>query len=231
MVSNKESAVIFVDIEETYSYNEDLICKFVLNYYTPQEGDRIALYKLGWKSVKDYVVFEWAPVGVPENVEHQVIFEKQYLPTIESEIYQICYISSENILHGATIPFQFQKDPPKKHSNSLSSLEYDTPLILSSFEDIMKTRLYRKERNSANSTPTKKPLNCENTNLHANCEKQIAALKSEIQALKNKVWLQQTELDCLKSNLRNSQRSSTFIRESKYDLGELEPIPPFPLNI
>ncbi|XP_045477866.1 calcium-binding and coiled-coil domain-containing protein 2-like [Harmonia axyridis] len=234
MVSNKESAVIFVDIEETYSYNEDLVCKFVLNHYTPQEGDRIALYRLGWKSVRDYIVFEWAPIGLPETIEHHVVFEKHYLPRNESEIYQICYISSENILHGATIPFQFQEEVSKKHIfYTCSSSEFESPLILSSFENIMKIRQSRKERerNSANSTPSKRSIGSnESLNLHNSCEKQIAALKLEIEELQKKLMLQQNELNRLKTK-KKPQNESIFIKDSKYELGELDPIPPFPLNI
>ncbi|KAK9887710.1 hypothetical protein WA026_000032 [Henosepilachna vigintioctopunctata] len=146
MVSNRESAVKFVNIEEMYSFKEDLICKFIPNHYTPQDGDRIAMFKLGWKSVKDYVIFEWAPVGIPETLEHEVVFEKHDLPRDTSELYQICYISSENILHGATIPFQFQSEIPKRNSrNILTSSQTEEPIVLSSFENFMKLRLAKKE--------------------------------------------------------------------------------------
>lgn len=158
------------------------------------------------------------------------------MPRIESEIFQICYISSENILHGATIPFQFQKDPPKNQMSSFKSCEsseYQTPLVLSSFEDIMKMRRIKKdEKNSANSTPSKKSYNsCEDISNHSNCEKQITTLKLEIQELQKKLRLQQEELNCLKKNHQNSNRGLIFIKDPKYDLGELEPIPPFPLKL
>lgn len=49
----------FLNIEEYYSFNDDLLCKYKFNDYEPKEGDRIGIFKLGWVLVKDYIVFEW----------------------------------------------------------------------------------------------------------------------------------------------------------------------------
>lgn len=40
------------------------------------EHDRVAIYKLGWKHVKEYVLFEWAPI-IHEKVV-TVIFNSEY---------------------------------------------------------------------------------------------------------------------------------------------------------
>ncbi|KAL3274590.1 hypothetical protein HHI36_015971 [Cryptolaemus montrouzieri] len=276
MVSNKESAVIFCDIEEMYSFNEDLVCTFIPNHYTPQDGDRVAMFKLGWKSVKDYILFEWAPTGLPETMEHKVIFDRYDLPQNVSEIYQICYISSENVLHGATIPFQFQSEIPQRNSsikNILNSSYNDAPLILSSCQDILKSRRIKREienlEKDALSMRMSKSFSCENSEsklggfefqknksienfinslgiskernhqrVHAKCERQIAELKHQIELLRRKVAMQQNEINTYKSEKEavgqkpvSRKHTTTCFKEIGYDLGELDPIPPFPLNL
>ncbi|KAJ8978260.1 hypothetical protein NQ317_012618 [Molorchus minor] len=121
-------AVEFIDIVDQYSYNEDLECTFKFNDYTPQEGDRVAIFKLGWTLVKDYVVFEWAPIDTMVKV-HSVIFNKHILPKNNTEIYQVCYISGENVLHGASSSFQF--------SASLSPVMNKSIMCLSLSEDMV----------------------------------------------------------------------------------------------
>lgn len=106
-------AVEFLNIQDQYHCNEDLKCTFTFNDYSPQEGDRVAIFKLGWNFVKDYIVFEWAPVSSEENI-CSVTFNKHILPNKNfEEIYQICYLSGENELHGASSPFQFSADKLK----------------------------------------------------------------------------------------------------------------------
>lgn len=67
----------FVDILDQYSSQEDLICKYQFNDYTPQEGDRVAIFKLGWTLVKEYFLFEWAPTDSNAKIHH-VVFNSEY---------------------------------------------------------------------------------------------------------------------------------------------------------
>lgn len=67
----------FIDILDQYSSQEDLVCKYSFNDYTPQEGDRVAVFKLGWTLVKEYVLFEWAPTDSNAKVHH-VVFNSKY---------------------------------------------------------------------------------------------------------------------------------------------------------
>lgn len=107
--------VEFLNVQDQYSYNEDLICKYYLIDYEVQEGDRVAIFKLGWQYIKDYILFEWAAKDSETNV---VIFNKPCLPKSTSEIYQFCFISSENNVLGASEPFQLS-DKTKNYHQSL----------------------------------------------------------------------------------------------------------------
>nr|CAI5834216.1 unnamed protein product [Callosobruchus analis] len=104
-------AVEFLDVLYQYPYNEDLTCTFAFNDYTPQEGDRVALYKIGWSFVKDYIVFEWVSPEA-KSTKYSVVFNKHILPK-NNEIYQICYITADNEIQGASSSFQFTGEKRK----------------------------------------------------------------------------------------------------------------------
>lgn len=109
--------VEFLNVQDQYSYNEDLICKYYLIDYEVQEGDRVAIFKLGWQYIKDYILFEWTPKESETNV---VIFNKPCLPKNTSEIYQFCFISGENNVLAASEPFQFS-DKTKNYQSLFKS--------------------------------------------------------------------------------------------------------------
>uniref|UniRef100_A0A1Y1NDI4 SKICH domain-containing protein n=1 Tax=Photinus pyralis TaxID=7054 RepID=A0A1Y1NDI4_PHOPY len=102
--------VEFLNVQDQYSYNDDLICKYYLTDYEVQEGDRVAIFRLGWQYIKDYILFEWAPKDSEANL---VVFNKPCLPKNTSEIYQFCFISGENNVLGASEPFQFSEKNQK----------------------------------------------------------------------------------------------------------------------
>lgn len=88
--------VEFTSILDQYSCNEDLIVNFEFGDYVPQDGDRIAIFKLGWSSVRDYVCFEWVPTKVI-NKHCQVVFKSKFhhlkLCTIDLfHLQRMCYL-------------------------------------------------------------------------------------------------------------------------------------------
>nr|CAH7751172.1 unnamed protein product [Callosobruchus chinensis] len=109
-------AVEFLDVLDQYPYNEDLTCTFAFNDYSPQEGDRVAIYKIGWSFVKDYIVFLWVSPDDVKDTKYSVVINKHILPKNNVDIYQICYITAENEIQGASSSFQFT--PEKRRSTS-----------------------------------------------------------------------------------------------------------------
>jgi Calcium binding and coiled-coil domain (CALCOCO1) like. len=66
--------VIFRDIADTYPTDADICCRYSLtDGVTVSHGDRIALYRVGWSSVQEHIVFEWVPVT--DATEPQVLFK------------------------------------------------------------------------------------------------------------------------------------------------------------
>lgn len=68
--------VEFVNVQDQYCYDEDLICEYILIDHVPQEHDRVSIYKIGWAQVKEYVLFEWAPLATKEEVQRVVFNSK-----------------------------------------------------------------------------------------------------------------------------------------------------------
>lgn len=59
--------VEFIHISDEYQILEDIKFTIKLNDYQVQEGDRIAIYKIGWKEVQDYEIFDWAPTNTTDT--------------------------------------------------------------------------------------------------------------------------------------------------------------------
>ncbi|KAG5885492.1 hypothetical protein JTB14_013510 [Gonioctena quinquepunctata] len=245
-------AVEFLNVLDQYCYNDDLICTYEFNDYTPQEGDRIAIFKLGWNFVKDYIVFEWAPVGSMEKI-HTVIFNKHILPKNNIEIYQICYLSGENELHGASSSFQFSSG--KSPKGKVPALVLDNKKItkeVSGANDIEIKTL--KEENAFLRDTVKTLIAQINPEPIKNYDEDIRQLQKITDTLKLDLVSQQQEIDSLKSKIieageeykkiylekykiekKYEQLKSKKESDSKrtvdlltFDIDELKSIPPFP---
>jgi len=60
--------VVFHDIAEVFSFHSPLKCRYTVEaVLAPNSKDWIGLFKLGWRTVKEYVYFEWSPL--PDNLE------------------------------------------------------------------------------------------------------------------------------------------------------------------
>ncbi|XP_018561829.1 calcium-binding and coiled-coil domain-containing protein 2 [Anoplophora glabripennis] len=246
-------AVEFIDVLDQYSYNENLQCTYKFNDYTPQEGDRVAIFKLGWNFVKDYVVFEWVPTGSNKDKEH-VIFKKHVLPK-NSEIYQICYISGENVLQGASSPFQFAAEviPMTQSSMSIVSGEDVCDRTISDNQDELRKL---KEENEMLRTSLKAVIFQKNGRGAKNYDSEISDLRKITDSLKEALAQQQKEINMLKvkitnggeeyrklylekvkvekkyDKLRNKMEDTgkTVSEAVNFDIGDLKSIPPFPFS-
>jgi hypothetical protein len=66
--------VIFHDIADTYPTDADICCRYSLtDGITVSHGDRISLFRVGWSSVTEQIVFELVPMT--DARELQVLFK------------------------------------------------------------------------------------------------------------------------------------------------------------
>jgi len=126
MLSQSQYAkVIFHDIADTYPTDADICCRYSLtDGVTVSHGDRIALYRVGWSSVQEHIAFEWVPVT--DATELQVLFKASSLPKDEDEFYQLCYVTINDLVCGASVPFQFRHP----HENELCAVEEQDGMIV-----------------------------------------------------------------------------------------------------
>jgi len=126
MLSQSQYAkVIFHDIADTYPTDADICCRYSLtDGVTVSQGDRIALFRVGWSSVQEHIAYEWVPVT--DATELQVLFKASSLPKDEEEFYQLCYVTINDLVCGASVPFQFRHP----HENELCSVEEQDGMIV-----------------------------------------------------------------------------------------------------
>ncbi|XP_046733976.1 tax1-binding protein 1 homolog [Diprion similis] len=107
LTRSQYALVVFHGVADTYPTDSDILCRYSLTdgvEATP--GDRIVLFAVGWSSIKDYIVFEWAPVPARDERDLTVVFKAIDLPKDVNEFYQVCYVSNEGAVCGASVPFQ-----------------------------------------------------------------------------------------------------------------------------
>jgi len=79
---------------------------------------------VGWSSVQEHIAFEWVPVT--DATELQVLFKASSLPKDEDEFYQLCYVTINDLVCGASVPFQFRHP----HENELCAVEEQDGMIV-----------------------------------------------------------------------------------------------------
>ncbi|XP_059526686.1 calcium-binding and coiled-coil domain-containing protein 2 isoform X2 [Myotis daubentonii] len=108
------SQVIFNSVEKFYVPGGDVTCYYTLTeHFTPRRKDWIGIFRVGWKTTREYYTFMWVTLPVdPNNIstkQQEVQFKAYYLPK-DDEYYQFCYVDQDGLVRGASIPFQFRPE-------------------------------------------------------------------------------------------------------------------------
>ncbi|XP_034990663.2 calcium-binding and coiled-coil domain-containing protein 2 isoform X2 [Zootoca vivipara] len=106
--------VIFTDIDKYYVPGADITCRYnISRHITPRRKDWVGIFRVGWKTAREYFTFVWAPL--PRNPDssddelQEVLFKAYYLPK-DDEYYQFCYVDQDGLVRGASVPFQFRAE-------------------------------------------------------------------------------------------------------------------------
>ncbi|XP_062859175.1 calcium-binding and coiled-coil domain-containing protein 2 [Trichomycterus rosablanca] len=107
------SQVVFIDVPPSYPLRTPVTCTYQLTGgMTSSTKDWIGIFKVGWESLQKYHCYEWVASSVshtgPEPHRLQIVFKESYLPQIDEDDYQFCYIDSSGQVKGASTPFCFQ---------------------------------------------------------------------------------------------------------------------------
>lgn len=246
--------VEFLNVQDQYCYDEDLICEYVLVGYEPEEHDRVSIYKIGWTHIKEYILFEWAPICAKQQQVQKVNFNRKNmrncfvqqwnvyhfffqgpsLPKNSSEtMYHFCYISGDNKVLGASPPFQFCAEV----SNSCPDMSFiSAPVMCSSFGSLQTADSIEKDKEIASlreeNTLLKQTLKMlVDSKCMSNVQKEVEQLKSMVQFFQKALYLQEKEISNVKhkleekDSLRNTEKFKSL---NIIDVGDLETLPPFP---
>ncbi|XP_003912738.1 calcium-binding and coiled-coil domain-containing protein 2 isoform X2 [Papio anubis] len=108
------SQVIFNSVEKFYIPGGDVTCRYTFTQnFIPRQKDWIGIFRVGWKTVREYYTFMWVTLPVDLNnksaKQQEVQFKAYYLPK-DDEYYQFCYVDQDGVVRGASIPFQFRPE-------------------------------------------------------------------------------------------------------------------------
>ncbi|XP_053426098.1 calcium-binding and coiled-coil domain-containing protein 2 [Nycticebus coucang] len=107
------SQVIFNNVEKFYVPGGDITCFYTLTqHFIPRRKDWIGIFRVGWKTTREYYTFMWVTLPVDmnnESAKQEVQFKAYYLPK-DDEYYQFCYVDQDGVVRGASIPFQFRPE-------------------------------------------------------------------------------------------------------------------------
>ncbi len=104
----KRDSVVFLHPQRRYTPAKDLQITFLRSSdLLPTTRDWIGLFRVGWTSSRDYYTFEWVPKPAQEKLQETVNFGGNRLPPEDGYFYQVCYVSRDGTVRGASAPFQF----------------------------------------------------------------------------------------------------------------------------
>ncbi|XP_064329663.1 calcium-binding and coiled-coil domain-containing protein 2 [Phalacrocorax carbo] len=195
------SQVIFNNVEKFYVPGGDVNCHYTLTQnIVPRGKDWVGIFRVGWKTTRDYYTFMWAPLpsGTPSNtaVQQQIQFKAYYLPK-DDEYYQFCYIDQDGMIRGASVPFQFRADTE------------DDILVVTTEGEVEEIELRNKN------------LCKENEELKASCaslQKQNTDLQEEL----SKTQELQNSLETLRSNTEKLELELNSLKKENKRLKELD---------
>ncbi|NWR65097.1 CACO2 protein, partial [Bucorvus abyssinicus] len=195
------SQVIFNNVNKFYDLRGDITCYYTLTQnMVPRKKDWVGIFRVGWKTIREYYTFSWAPLPSDDHsdtsVQQQIQFKSYYLPK-DDEYYQFCYIDQAGMVRGASVPFQF---------------------IAETKDDILVVRTQGEEEEIELQN---KKLREENEELKANSahlQQQINYLQEELK----KTQGLQNSLECLKSNTEKLEQEVNSLKENKKHLEELD---------
>ncbi|CAF1053420.1 unnamed protein product [Brachionus calyciflorus] len=196
MVQSQDYAqVIFEDLKDAYTENQDLECLFSFNDLVKMDSsDWIGIYKVGFTNCKDYICKQSIKIDSISESRGKVVFPSDQIPKSDNEFYQFVYISQSKQIRGASIPFQFKK----VYLSDFVECEEDQEAIVYKSKDSLLNETYIEMKQ-------------QNEHLVASNESQAKLIKQNeeiIDCLKEE--LSTIKLKCLKLSLDNERVNHTL---------------------
>ncbi|KFP40705.1 Calcium-binding and coiled-coil domain-containing protein 2 [Chlamydotis macqueenii] len=202
------SQVVFNNVEKFYVPGGDITCYYTLTQnIVPRGKDWVGIFRVGWKTTREYYTFMWAPLPSDAHsdaaVQQQIQFkgllclsEAYYLPK-DDEYYQFCYVDQDGVIRGASVPFQFRAETE------------DDILVVTTQGEVEEIELQNKN------------LRKENEELKVSCaslQKQNIDLQKEL----SKTQELQDSLESLRNNTEKLELELNSLKKENKHLKELD---------
>ncbi|KAM9215194.1 calcium-binding and coiled-coil domain-containing protein 2 [Leptosomus discolor] len=190
------SQVVFNNVEKFYVPGGDVTCYYTLTQnIVPRRKDWVGIFRVGWKTIREYYTFLWAPLpgGVNSEtaVQQQIQFKAYYLPK-DDEYYQFCYVDQDSVVRGASVPFQFRPETE------------DDILVVTTQGEVEEIELQNKN------------LHKENEELKASCaslQKQNSDLQEELKKTQNSSESLRSNTEKLELELNSLKKENKHLKE------------------
>lgn len=223
-MTDAKDMVTFHNIQRSYPPGEEMAVHYRIEAGSDlktSKRDWVGLFRVGWTSSRDYYTFEWAPEPNPETNSGSVKFAGRRLPPEDGHFYQLCFVSRDGTVRGASAPFQFAPlsvsledmelveitdDSMKsvmvlqKKSKELESLRREREEVRTELGDVQRSLTAAKTKGEH--------LASENAELREQLEAERDALQGEVVALKTDVVGAREEMERVKRELEGERRMS-----------------------
>ncbi|XP_061410733.1 tax1-binding protein 1 isoform X2 [Lethenteron reissneri] len=165
------SHVIFHNVAQAYPPDTHLECRYTLTQHIqPHSKDWVGIFKVGWRTPRDYFTFLWAPVPSSTQTslgsEQHLIFQAYYLPKDDGEFYQLCYVTSNGEIRGASTPFQFRNSSESDELFTLETEGESDILVVTSKAAQLKNSLEEMQRQYKELSQAKSDMEAEVTGMN-----------------------------------------------------------------
>nr|XP_033774301.1 calcium-binding and coiled-coil domain-containing protein 2 isoform X2 [Geotrypetes seraphini] len=197
------SHVIFNKMEKSYSPGEDITCFYKLAQdMHPQKKDWLGVFRVGWRTTREFYTFMWAPLPSDSEEQQQLKFKAYYLPKDKAEFYQFCYVDQDGLVRGASVPFQIRQEVEEEVL--LVTTEGEMQAFAQQSQNLLTIKMELEE------------LQLEKKNIEAKFEKSqesVTALERTMHSLQSKNSELQKALDTQTPQLETLQRNLGRVKE------------------
>ncbi|NWS16709.1 CACO2 protein, partial [Pachyramphus minor] len=211
------SQVVFNNVEKFYVPGGDVTCHYTLTQNITARGkDWVGIFRVGWKTTREYYTFMWAPLPAAGHrdtaVQQKIQFKAYYLPK-DDEYYQFCYVDQDGMVRGASVPFQFRAETEDDilvvtTQGEVEEIELQNKNLRKENEELKESCANLQQRNVELQEELKKTQELQKSleSLRSNTEKlelELNSLKMENEHLKEQGDLREVELQQLKEQVQS----------------------------
>ncbi|KAJ7421762.1 Calcium-binding and coiled-coil domain-containing protein 2 [Pitangus sulphuratus] len=211
------SQVLFNNVEKFYVPGADVTCYYTLTQNITARGkDWVGIFRVGWKTTREYYTFMWAPLPAAGHsdtaVQQNIQFKAYYLPK-DDEYYQFCYVDQDGMVRGASVPFQFRAETEDDilvvtTQGEVEEIELQNKNLQEENEELKASCANLQKQNVELQEELKKTQELQKSleSLRSNTEKlelEVNSLKMENKHLKEQGDCREAELQQLKEQIQN----------------------------